>query len=422
MKQKIIVKAPALSASGYGEHARFVLRSLRAHEDKFDIHLQNLNWGKTSWLFEDSEERKWIDNLIKKTMQEVNAVQAAGGYDLSLQVTIPNEFEKIAKTNIGITAGIETTKVAPQWLQKSNMMDKVIVVSNHAKYGFDNTKYPVVDENKNVVTHLACQVPVEVVGYPVRKHDPAELDIDFETEFNFLAVALWGPRKNMEKTIINFLEEFKNEEVGLVLKTSFSSGSTYDRLNVETALENILKKHPDRKCKIYLLHGRMSEEELTALYNHDKIKCMLSLAHGEGFGLPLFEAACNGLPIVATDWSGQLDFLYAPQKDKKGKTKKKGLFGKVSYNLGKVQNEAVWEGVVIPDSQWAYPNDASAKKKMREVYSDYQLALNKAKKLQEFVLEEFNSEKMHNEMFSKTVGTIASWNDTQEEEGFLDDL
>ena len=395
MRKKIIVKAPALSASGYGEHARFVLRALKPHEDKYDIYLHNLAWGQTSWLFEDDPERRWIDSLISKTSHYLEANKGTAEFDLSLQVTIPNEFEKIAKINIGVTAGIETNKVAPVWLQKTNEMDKIIVVSNHAKYGFENTKYPLVNDKQEHVADLTCDVPISVVGYPVRTFEPADVELHFETDFNFLAVALWGQRKNIERTVFNFLEEFKDEEVGLVLKTSIKGGCTYDRLQTENLIKGITAHFPDKKCKIYLLHGRMTDEEMTSLYRHPKIKCMISLAHGEGFGLPLFEAAHNGLPIVATDWSGQLDFLYAPQKDKKGKIKQKGLFGKVSYDLNQVQKESVWEGVITPDSMWAFPKDNSAKEKMRSVYKDYQLAVNKAKKLQKYVLEEFNSDKMH---------------------------
>ena len=422
MKKKVIVKAPALSASGYGEHARFVLRALRKKEDIFDIYLHNLNWGKVSWLFDNSEERQWIDDLIKKTAEHISQNQGNLFFDYSLQVTIPNEFEKIAAVNIGVTAGIETHKVAPQWLQKANEMDKLIVVSNHAKAGFENTKYPLMNEKQEHVTDLTCNVPIEVVGYPVKKIKAAKIDFELETDFNFLAVALWGQRKNVEKTILNFVEEFKDEEnVGLVVKTAIRGGSTYDLLGTEQLLQRILSQHPDRKCKVYLLHGRLSEEEMTALYNHDKIKCMVSLAHGEGFGLPLFEAAYNGLPIVATDWSGQTDFLYAPQKDKKGKEKRKGLFGKVSYDLHKVQPESVWEGVIVPDSMWAYPSDRSAKTKMREVFKDYQLALNKAKKLKKFVEEEFEAEKMLDKMLSPILpsGEQAGW---QEELSELDEI
>ena len=419
MKKKIIVKGPALSASGYGEHARFVLRALRKREDVFDIYFHNLSWGKTSWLFEDSEERQWIDELIRKTAIHLSENKGNVSFDYSLQVTIPNEFEKIAAVNIGVTAGIETHKVAPLWLQKTNEMDKVVVVSNHAKKGFENTKYPLVNEKQEHVADLVCEVPIEVVGYPVKNREPADVKFEFDTDFNFLAVALWGQRKNMERTILNFVEEFHDDEgVGLVVKTAIRGGCTYDKLGTEGVLKNILAKHPDRKCKVYLLHGRLSEEEMTTLYQHDKIKCMVSLAHGEGFGLPLFEAAYNGLPIVATDWSGQTDFLYAPQTDKKGKTKNKGLFGKVSYDLKHVQKESVWENVIVPDSMWAYPSDNSAKTKMREVYKDYQLALNKAKKLKEYVEEEFEENKMLDKMvesfFNPTAEDIAAIAKSQE--------
>jgi len=399
MKKKVIVKAPALSASGYGEHARFVLRSLRKNDELFDVYLHNIEWGKTSWIFEDSEERRWMDNLIRKTAAYIQSSAGKPQFDLSLQVTIPNEFERIAKKNIGITAGIEVNKVAPMWLKKINEMDKIVVVSNHAKYGIENTSYPLLDNQQNHVADLKCEVPVEVVGYPVREFESADVEFNFSTSFNFLCVALWGQRKNIVKTIENFVEEFmEDEDVGLVMKTAFTSGSTSDKVQMREVLNNILRQYPDRKCKVYLLHGRLDDNEMAALYQHEDIKCMLSLAHGEGFGLPLFEAACIGLPIVATDWSGQTDFLYAPQKDKKGKEKLKGLFGKVSYELKPVQKDSVWEGVITPESLWAYPKNASAKEKMRDVHKNYQLAVNKAKKLKKHVGEEFSSEKMHTKM------------------------
>lgn len=392
MKKKVIVKGPALSASGYGEHARLVLRALKSNEELFDIYLVNIPWGKTGWISESSEERTWLDSLIIKTHE---ALQAKQTFDISLQVTIPNEFEKMALVNIGVTAGIESHKVAPQWLQKANEMDKIITISEHSKRGFTETKYPLVNEQKEHVADLTCNVPVEVIGYPVKNIKPADVQFDFDTDFNFLSVALWGQRKNMEQTVRAFVEQFRdNENVGLILKTALANGSTYDKEAMRQVLANVLQKCGERKCKVYLLHGRLSEEEMTTLLTHDKVKCMFSLAHGEGFGLPLFEAAYNGLPIVATDWSGHLDFLYAPQKDKKGKTKNKGLFGKVSYDLNNVQKESVWEGVIVPDSKWAYPSLQSAKTKIGDVYKDYDLALSKAKKLKEYVLEEFEESKI----------------------------
>ena len=69
MRKKIIVRGPVLSRSGYGEQARFALRSLRKHEERFDIYLLNTEWGKTGWAPQHDEERKYIDYLIKKTFQ-----------------------------------------------------------------------------------------------------------------------------------------------------------------------------------------------------------------------------------------------------------------------------------------------------------------------------------------------------------------
>ena len=135
---KVVVRAPALTRTGYGEHARFILRAMRQNPD-LDIYLIPVNWGQSAWIWEDNEERRWLDELVHKTahyQQQPNA-----SYDISVQVTIPNEWEKMAPLNIGVTAGIETTKVAPVWLEKANLMDKIIIVSEHSKNVFLNTTY-----------------------------------------------------------------------------------------------------------------------------------------------------------------------------------------------------------------------------------------------------------------------------------------
>ena len=131
MKKKIFVRAPVLSASGYGEQSRFALRALRSREDLFDVYVQPIPWGQTSWVWDTSEEREWIDSRIAET--QILLQQKALQPDISLQITIPNEFQKMCPVNIGYTAGIETDRVAPIWLQKGNEMDKILVVSNHAK-------------------------------------------------------------------------------------------------------------------------------------------------------------------------------------------------------------------------------------------------------------------------------------------------
>ena len=103
MKKKILVRGPALSQTGYGEQCRFALRSLKSREDLFDIYLLNIPWGGTNWIFEDSEERVWLDDLIIKTKPLLEQQQANPQlplFDVSLQVTIPNELQRIAPKNI----------------------------------------------------------------------------------------------------------------------------------------------------------------------------------------------------------------------------------------------------------------------------------------------------------------------------------
>ena len=390
MRKKVLVKGPALSLSGYGEQARFALRSLREHEDKFDIHLLNIPWGKTGWTIEHSEETRWFEQLMAKTH---GYIEQKGQFDISIQVTIPNEFEKIAPINIGYTAGIETTKVAPQWIDKAKLMDKIIVVSNHSKQIYDLTEYKLQHPQTGQVIDFKNTTPVEVVHFPVKKVEPKQLELHLQTDFNFLSVAQWGPRKNAEATITSFYEEFKNDEnVGLVMKVNQSKNCIMDRMVCERRLESIKKNYSDAKCKVYLLHGNMTEEEMAGLYRHPKIKAIVSTTHGEGFGLPLFEAACAGLPVLAPKWSGHVDFLMAPVKED-GKVKMRNHFTAIDFELGPVNKEAVWEGVIQADSQWCHVKTASVKDAMRSVFKNLPTPIAKAKKLQEYVLEEFAENK-----------------------------
>ena len=396
MRKKILVRGPCLTRSGYGEHARFVLRSLKTRQDIFDIYVIPVNWGQTGWIAEENEERRWLDERIKATAVYI---QQKGQFDISLQVTIPNEWEQLAPINIGVTAGIETTKVAPVWLEKANMMDKVITISEHSKWGFDNTIYQGQNSQTGEPMTLACTAPVEIVHYPVKTYETLpELELNLDYDFNFLAVAQQGPRKNLENTIKWFVEENIDQKVGLVVKTFIKNGSIVDREHTEKMLLSLLSKYPERKCKVYLLHGDLTDAEMHSLYIHPQIKAMVSLTHGEGYGLPLFEAAYNGLPVIAPGWSGQCDFLYAPfqgSKKKKGGNKKHPYFAEVDYGMGPVTPSSVWEGVIVEDSQWCYPEEGSYKMRLRQVRKQHSKWQKKALILQEWILENFTSDKQY---------------------------
>lgn len=359
---KVLLRSPVLTRTGYGEHGRCVLRALQTRQDLFDIYIQPLAWGQTSWTGEYTEERAWIDQAIEKTIMHA---QSGGTFDVTIQVTIPNEFEKIAPINIGVTAGMETTLVSPEWIQRANTMDKVIVVSDHSKNVFTNTIYDAVDNRTQQQVKIALTTPIATVGYPVKIFDNLpELDLELKTDFNFLTVAQVSPRKNVENTIQWFFEEFKDDEVGLVLKGNFAKNSLMDRVQIEHRLKELIRSgnYGDYKCKLYLLHGDMTDAEMHSLYQHPQIKALLTLAHGEGFGLPVFEAAYSGIPVIAPGYSGYLDFLVDEDKNEH--------FYDVGFDLNKVQKEAVWENIIVEESMWAYAREQSAKEKMRLCYDD----------------------------------------------------
>lgn len=402
MRKKILISGPILSRSGYGEMARFAYSSLKNRED-VELFVNSINWGATGNIL-PSEESEEIQTNIKKTQIYLAENSNNLDFDISIQITIPNEWKKIAKYNVGYTAGIETNLVSPSWYHPSQQMDKIIVISQHSKDSFINAIFGDQQGNQYKIT-----TPVEVCHFPVRGGKNTTLDLELKNDFNFLAMCQWGPRKNLEQTIVNFIEEFKEEDVGLVLKVNIVTDSLLDKEVVENKLNELLSKFPDRKCTISLVFGNMSEGELAGLYLHPKIKAIVSTSHGEGFGFPLFEAACNELPVIATDWSGHLDFLTL--KDEDGVEKK--MFAKINYELKPIEKQDAWPGVLEEGSSWAYPTDTSVRSKMREVYKDYPRFKSWAKKLNAWLNQEFSEDKVSNKFYNlvyeKSTFDVENW-------------
>lgn len=394
MLQKVLLMAPVLTRSGYGEQSRFALRALRSRPDLFDIYIHPLEWGRTSWLSENNEERRWIDGTIQKTIDFVQANKDTTQqlFDISVQVTIPNEWSNLANHNVGYTAGIETTKVAHQWIQNGNNMDSIIVVSDHSKNVYKNTVYDARNEQTGENVTLSLSTNVSTVNYPVKTYDNLEaLELNLVHDFNFVTVAQMGPRKNLENTINWFLQEFHDDEVGLVVKTNVAKNCQIDKEITHGSLLRLVRTHDannkDRKCKVHMLHGDLTDQEMHELYLNPKIKATVCLTHGEGFGLPMFESAYMGVPVVATDWSGQLDFLCDSEKRTK--------FYNVGFDLQPVPDEVLWDGVIVKGSMWAFPRENSAKYNMRLCYDAILDKTDTACEYAEELHERFSEEKMY---------------------------
>tara|TARA_R110002020_G_scaffold394715_1_gene604720 strand:+ start:15761 stop:17725 length:1965 start_codon:yes stop_codon:yes gene_type:complete len=401
MKKKILIKGPLLSRSGYGEQSRIALRALRSREDLFDIYIMNIPWGSTGFITQSENDE--IEFINQKIMAAVQYSQGGGNFDLSLQITIPNEFEKIATTNIGFTAGIETTRIAGEWIEKCNMMvDKIITISEHSKKVLQETSYTVKNqETGQEIPNWKITTPVEVINYPYYDRSPVPMDIEFSTTKNFLCISQWAIRKNLENTIRWFVEEFKDDsDAGLVLKTNTASDCYMDREHTSAMLFKLLSPYPERKCKVYLIHGELEPEQLTWLYQHPTMKALINVAHGEGYGLPLFEAAYNGLPLITITWSGQMDFICKPNK----KGKRVPLVTRVDYDLKPVHKEAVWKGVIPEDSMWAYAREASYKRALRSVVDKEKHSKSRAKTLQKYIVENFSQEKIYHQFAQAVYG------------------
>ena len=385
-KTKILVRGPALSRSGYGEHCRSVLRALRSNENN-DVYLLNVGWGSSGWISEDTEEREWIDKTI---MQTARAVQSGvRDFATSVQVQLPSEWQKLCEYNIGVTAGVETDKAPEDWSKACLEMDKVIVPSQHSKESFTQE----------------AQNNIEVINYAARKIRAKKINFNIDTHFNFLTVAQWSPRKNLEETIMAFTQEFQNEKVGLILKTEILNGSHIDRDSTIERL-NVLLNHTvqERKCKVYLFHGSLSDSEMVSLYKNKNVSAYITTSHGEGFGLPVFEAAQHGVPVIAPNWGGIKDFSG-------------DSFVELDYEVKEIEDFQVMEGVLEKESNWCFPKIESVREQMREVYSNLSKYKKQAKSHQNFISENFTEQSVnmgYNSIIQSVIDTTEGENNEVE--------
>lgn len=392
--KKLILRAPVLTASGYGVHSRQILRALLA-DGVYDVSILLCNWGNTSFLTANDPDHDWILQLALKHERAAQAGQAR--YDISVQVTIPNEFAKLADFNIGVTAGIETDRVSPEWIKKANEnIDLLVVPSQHSLTTFRDVGYRQPDGTDIRLTVPVALCPEGVdTGVFSSSGDvvPEPFELGDVPDFNFLVVGLGmdkpigQDRKNIGNTIKWFYERFAGDPtVGLVVKGAIVNGS---RLDEQAFLSNIRQiKAAVRGCEKYpvvtVVHGRLTDRQMAGLYHHPKVKALVSLTHGEGFGLPILEAAASGLPVIATDWSGHVDFL------NDGRSKK---FVPVDYDLGEIPASCVWNGVMEAGSRWANPREDHAKSQLKKVQLSYETPKRWALELAEHIRENYSLEK-----------------------------
>ena len=379
MKPLFIISCPIDTYSGYGSRSRDLVKAI-IELDKYEVKILPQRWGNTSWGFIDDHQEEW--GFLTPHLYPVGN-QIPKQPEIWAQITVPNEFQPVGKYNIGFTAGIETTICDATWIEGLNRMDLNIVSSQHAKETFERSQFEKRDQNTHqLISNIKLEKPVEVLfeGVNLEKYFPSteksSINLDeIKESFAYLFVGHWLPgalgedRKNVGLLIKNFYETFKNTQnpPALILKTTNGIVSYLDReqvLNKIYAIKSTVQA--DTLPNIYLLHGDFTDKEMNELYNHKKVKAMINLTKGEGFGRPLLEFSLTKKPIITTNWSGHTDFL-----DPKFTTLLKG-------QLKQVHDSAVVQNMILKDSQWFSPNLAEVSKALVDVYSNYKTYEKKA--------------------------------------------
>jgi len=379
-KPTVVISCPVDTYSGYGARSRDFVNAVIATE-QYDVKVLAQRWGETRWGYlKDHKDESITPRVINQLTQRP---------DVWIQISVPNEFQKVGTYNIGVTAGMETTLCDPNWVKGANNMDLLLVSSKHSADSFNRSKYDIKDDKTGKITDsikLTTKMEVLFEGADISKYFPVkpstslthiEQTLDSIPEsFCFLTTGHWmqgdygEDRKNMGYTIKTFLETFKNKKdtPALVMKCHSMTTSIMDRERMLDRIDTIRSTVKGRLPNIYLIHGEVSDTSMNLLYNHSKIKAFVSLPKGEGFGRPFLEFSLTNKPIIASGWSGHVDFL------------DKEYVRFVTGELKPVHTSALVKNTIIEQSEWFTPDLVDTGKAYKEVFKDYSKWLVKAKR------------------------------------------
>ena len=401
-KPFLLFRGPVQTRSGYGAHARDLLQALYKM-NLYDIKIDSCPWGSTPMtaLEKDNVFHKWVEANIITTL----SIQP----DVYVQVTVPNEFQRVGKINIGITAGIETTVAPKSWVDGCNKMDMIITTSQFSSEVLMSTVYNETDNvSGKLIKQHKIEKPIKVlfegVHTDIFNNVYTGIDLDVKEDFAFLFVGHWlkgnvgQDRKDVSMLIKCFVEAFKDTEnaPALVLKTSAATFSIKQREELRKRISELVKG-VENPPSIYLLFGELTDKEMNELYNHPKVKAMVSLTKGEGFGRPLLEFTMTGKPVIASNWSGHKDFL--PMD--------KGIM--IGGKLTDVDDSAV-DDFILKGSKWFTANYNEAAEVMKIVRNEYENFTERAENLRIENSNNFSFDNMVVE-FQKLLPTTLSTED-----------
>lgn len=379
MIKNVLLRAPLLTNSGYGVHSRQIFEWLETRKD-FKLESQALPWGATPWIVNTDAEEGLFGRIMNTTALTKEK------YDVSFQVQLPDEWDiNLARVNIGVTALVETDKCSIAWYENLDKMDHIVVPSVFTKEVVMNTFGKRFDRKVTVIPEWFnnnLNKGADLKGISDERYR-------FDTKFNLLTIGTITAadsnvdRKNLGASIAAAIQAFEGQkDVGIVAKVSCGKGTKEDRKRCIDSINHIVEKfRKSQYPKVHLVHGNMTSKEMAALYKTNSIKGYFSATRGEGYGLPLVDAAASGVPVVVTDWSGHLDFLG-------------DSFLKVDYTLKEIPASRVDGRIFMEGTSWAEPDMLSFSQQLKDLKSNYEKHADTARKLRKTTLTRFSKQKI----------------------------
>ena len=193
-----------------------------------------------------------------------------------------------------------------------------------------------------------------------------------------------------------FYETFKNKkkQPALILKSSTGVAGYMSRDEILDKIKHI-KKSVDGKNlpNVYVLNGEFTDSEMNELYNNPKVKAMVSLTKGEGFGRPLLEFTTSGKPVLASGWSGHTDFLH------------KEFSTLIPGELELVHPSAA-NNWLVPEAKWFKPDTRYIGGMFKDIFEKYKDFLNNSKRQRYYTEQNYSwnhMEKLVNQILDDNI-------------------
>jgi hypothetical protein len=170
------------------------------------------------------------------------------------------------------------------------------------------------------------------------------------------------------------------------MKTSTVGSSYMDRDELIKRIQMIKDTVKSNNLpNIYLLHGEFTDVEMNEIYNHSKVKAMVNLTKGEGFGRPLLEFSLTNKPIITTNWSGHTDYLNSE------------FVTLLPGNLTKVHPSAA-NNMLMAEAEWFSVDFGQTGGYLRDIFENYKNYTDKAKRQGFQSRTKFSFEAMKNKL------------------------